>query len=237
MAIRVTDLSKSYGNQQALKGISFEAKAGRVLGFLGPNGAGKSTTMKILCGSLLPTAGEAWVAGFHVHRESLEVRRKIGYLPETNPLYPDMYIREALNFMAGIHRLSQPRGRIEEVIALTGLAPELNKKIRQLSKGYRQRVGLAQAILHDPDVLILDEPTSGLDPNQLRDIRTLIRQLGKEKTVLLSTHIMQEVEALCDDVVIIRQGEIVADFELADLNRKYPDTSLEKLFIRLTVGE
>ncbi len=237
MAIRVTDLSKSYGNQQALKGISFEAKAGRVLGFLGPNGAGKSTTMKILCGSLLPTAGEAWVAGFHVHRESLEVRRKIGYLPETNPLYPDMYIREALNFMAGIHRLSQPRGRIEEVIALTGLAPELNKKIRQLSKGYRQRVGLAQAILHDPDVLILDEPTSGLDPNQLRDIRTLIRQLGKEKTVLLSTHIMQEVEALCDDVVIIRQGEIAADFKLADLNRKYPDTGLEKLFIRLTVGE
>jgi len=237
MAIRVTDLSKSYGNQQALKGISFEAKAGRVLGFLGPNGAGKSTTMKILCGSLLPTAGEAWVAGFHVHRESLEVRRKIGYLPETNPLYPDMYIREALNFMAGLHRLSQPQGRIEEVIALTGLAPELHKKIRQLSKGYRQRVGLAQAILHDPDVLILDEPTSGLDPNQLRDIRTLIRQLGSEKTVLLSTHIMQEVEALCDDVVIIRQGEIVADFELADLNRKYPDTSLEKLFIRLTVGE
>ncbi|WP_353184019.1 ATP-binding cassette domain-containing protein [Parapedobacter lycopersici] len=237
MAIRVTELSKSYGNQQALKGISFEARAGRVLGFLGPNGAGKSTTMKILCGSLLPTAGEAWVAGLHVHRDSLEVRRKIGYLPETNPLYPDMYIRETLNFMASLHRLSQPRKRIEEVITLTGLAPELHKKIRQLSKGYRQRVGLAQAILHDPDVLILDEPTSGLDPNQLRDIRTLIRQLGSEKTVLLSTHIMQEVEALCDDVVIIRQGEIVADFELADLNRKYPDTNLEKLFIRLTAGE
>lgn len=237
MSILVTNLRKSYGSQPALSGISFEARPGRVLGFLGPNGAGKSTTMKILCGTLLPTAGEAWVAGHHVCHDSLDVRRKIGYLPETNPLYPDMYIREALYFIAGLHHLKSPKNRIDEVIALTGLGPELRKKIHQLSKGYRQRVGLALAILHDPEVLILDEPTAGLDPNQLQDIRTLIRQLGSKKTILLSTHIMQEVEAVCDDVVIIRSGEIVADFKLADLNRNYPDSNLEKLFIRLTADE
>src|SRR5690606_25545061 len=234
MSIVVTQLSKSYGSQPALKNVSFDAKPGRVLGFLGPNGAGKSTTMKILSGNLRPTSGVAQVCGFDVGRDSLEVRRQIGYLPENNPLYLDMYIHEALNFMAGVHGLRQPSRRINEVIGLTGLGPEQHKKIHQLSKGYRQRVGLAQAIIHDPNVLILDEPTAGLDPNQLQDIRALIRQLGMEKTVLLSTHIMPEVEAVCDDVVIIHRGEIVADFATDSLSLNYPDSSLEKLFVRLT---
>lgn len=235
MSIFVTNLNKSYGSQHVLKGISFAAKPGRVLGFLGPNGAGKSTTMKILSGSLQPDSGAVSVAGLDISRR-LEIRRHIGYLPENNPLYVDMYVHEALNFMAGLHRLRHPQQRIREVVSQTGLATEQHKKIRQLSKGYRQRLGLAQAILHDPGVLILDEPTSGLDPNQLLDIRSLIKQLGQEKTVLLSTHIMQEVEAVCDEVIMLHRGEIVADFTLAELTQKYPGSDLEKLFVELTAN-
>lgn len=236
MSIVVADLHKRYGPHHALKGISFEAKPGRVLGFLGPNGAGKSTTMKILAGSLAPTSGRATIGGTDIQRDGLATRQRLGYLPEDNPLYSDMYVREALAFMAGLHGIANRKTRIAEVIVLTGLTAEQYKPIRQLSKGYRQRVGLAQAILHNPDALILDEPTSGLDPNQLQDIRTLIKNLGSEKTVLLSTHIMQEVEALCDDVVIIHQGQIVADFPLSELTSRYTDQNLESLFIRLTTS-
>ncbi len=236
MSIHVAHLCKSYGTHPAVKDISFEAKPGRILGFLGPNGAGKSSTMKILTGSIPATSGQALVCGIDIRRDGLAARERIGYLPENNPLYLDMYVQEALGFVAGMHRLANPRQRIAEAIALTGLSDEQHKRIGQLSKGYRQRVGLAQAILHDPDVLILDEPTSGLDPNQLRDIRSLIKQLGREKTVLLSTHIMQEVEAVCDDVIIINRGEIIADFPLVELTSRYPDSSLEALFIRLTTS-
>jgi len=236
MAIEVSQLHKSYGTHAALRGISFAVRPGRIAGFLGPNGAGKSTTMKILSGSLSPDAGQAAICGVDVRQDSLAARGHIGYLPENNPLYADMYVHEALAFVAGVHRLRHRRARIAEVIAMTGLGNEQHKKIGQLSKGYRQRVGLAQAILHDPDVLILDEPTSGLDPNQLQDIRALIKQLGRKKTVLLSTHIMQEVAAVCDDVVLIHEGRIIADFPLADLPSRYPDQSLEDLFIRLTAN-
>ncbi len=234
MSIQVTDLYKFYGQQPALKGISFEAKPGRVLGFLGPNGAGKSTTMKILSGSLALSSGQVTVNGYDMQQTSLSARRHIGYLPEHNPLYVDMYVHEALAFIAGIHDVPNKQARIAEVIGLTGLGPEQHKIIGQLSKGYRQRVGLAQAILHQPDVLILDEPTSGLDPNQLQGIRSLIKQLSSAKTVLLSTHIMQEVEAICDDVVIINRGEIIANFALDELASKWPNHTLESLFIQLT---
>lgn len=237
MSIQVTNLCKNYGDQVALKGVSFEAKPGRVLGFLGPNGAGKSTTMKILSGSLVPSAGQVAVSGFDVQRNRLAARRHIGYLPEHNPLYTDMYVREALAFVAGIHNIPDKKTRIAEVIESIGLGSEQHKKIGQLSKGYRQRVGLAQAILHHPDVLILDEPTSGLDPNQLQDIRALIKQLSQAKTVLLSTHIMQEVDAVCDDVIIINRGEIIADFVLSELASRWPGHTLESLFIQLTVGK
>lgn len=236
MAIHVSRLHKTYGKQAALKDISFAAVPGRILGFLGPNGAGKSTTMKILSGGLAPTSGVVSIGGMDIQRRGLAVRSCIGYLPEDNPLYQDMYLREALTFVAGIHKVPNRRVRIAEVIAMTGLASEQHKKINQLSKGFRQRVGLAQAILHNPDVLILDEPTSGLDPNQLQDIRALIKHLGSDKTVLLSTHIMQEVEAICDDVVIIHQGQIIAAFPLDELRDRYPDKSLETLFIRLTTN-
>lgn len=234
MSIHVADLHKRYGTHHALKGISFDAKPGRVLGFLGPNGAGKSTTMKILSGSIPPTSGYASLSGMDIRQYSLAARRHTGYLPEDNPLYVDMYVLEALTFIAGMYGVTNKEARIAEVIALTGLAAEQHKKTHQLSKGFRQRVGLAQAILHDPAILILDEPTSGLDPNQLQDIRALIKNLGREKTVLLSTHIMQEVEAICDDVIIIHQGQIVADFPLDELTSRYADESLEALFIRLT---
>lgn len=234
MSIEVTNLHKSYDTTPAVKGISFRVKPGRVLGFLGPNGAGKSTTLKILSGSIPPSTGYAAICGLDIQQNSLAARQRVGYLPENNPLYLDMYVHEALTFVAGIHRIANPRERIAEVISLTGLAPQQYKKINQLSKGYRQRVGLAQAILHKPEVLILDEPTSGLDPNQLKDIRSLIKRLGLQKTVLLSTHIMQEVEAVCDDVVIIHRGQIVADFPLDELTTRYPDPNLESLFMRLT---
>lgn len=234
MSISVQGLTKIYGTQKAVDGISFAAKPGRVLGFLGPNGAGKSTTMKMLTCFIPQTAGAATVAGFDITSQSLEVRRNIGYLPETNPQYLDMYVKESLAFIADVHKIHDAPKRIAEVIEQTGLGPEQHKKIGQLSKGYRQRVGLAQAIIHDPQVLILDEPTSGLDPNQLVGIRQLIRDLGKTKTIILSTHIMQEVEAVCDDVVIISKGHIVADDTLAGLREKYVGKSLESIFIGLT---
>jgi len=233
MSISVESLSKVYGSQKAVDGISFSAKPG-VLGFLGPNGAGKSTTMKILTGYIPQTSGKATVCGFDVETQSLEVKRRIGYLPESNPLYQDMYVRESLAFIAHIHQVPDAEKRIEEIIELTGLTPEKHKKVGQLSKGYRQRVGLAQAILHDPEVLILDEPTSGLDPNQLIGIRQLIRDLGKTKTVVLSTHIMQEVEAVCDHVVIINKGHIVANDTLEGLRSENGGESLESIFIKLT---
>lgn len=233
MSIRVEGLTKLYGEQKAVDSISFTARPG-VLGFLGPNGAGKSTTMKILTGFVPQTAGRAEVCGFDVATQPLEVKRNIGYLPESNALYADMYVRESLGFVADIHGLHDAGKRIAEVIEMTGLGPEQHKKIGQLSKGYRQRVGLAQAMLHDPRVLILDEPTSGLDPNQLISIRQLIIDLGKSKTVVLSTHIMQEVEAVCDHVIIINKGKIVADDTLQKLKSANDATSLESIFVKLT---
>jgi ABC-2 type transport system ATP-binding protein len=233
MSINVESLTKVYGKQKAVGGISFSAGPG-VLGFLGPNGAGKSTTMKILTCFIPQTSGTASVCGFDVEKESLEVRRHIGYLPESNSLYPDMYVKESLGFIAGIHKIASPQQKIAEVIEQTGLGPEHHKKIGQLSKGYRQRVGLAQAILHDPQVLILDEPTSGLDPNQLIGIRQLILDLGKTKTIILSTHIMQEVEAVCGQVIIINKGQIVANDSLQGLRDKNNGKTLENIFIGLT---
>jgi ABC-2 type transport system ATP-binding protein len=211
MSISVSKLTKIYGEQKALDGISFEAPAGQVLGFLGPNGAGKTTTMKILTCYLSQTSGEARVCGHDVAKESLEVRKLVGYLPEHNPLYKDMYVREYLAFVGRANKIDRVSQRTESLIEQTGLGREAHKPIGALSKGYRQRVGLAQALMHDPQVLILDEPTSGLDPNQLAEIRKLISELGKEKTVIFSTHIMQEVQALCDRVIIINQGRLVAD--------------------------
>lgn len=217
MSIEVKNISKFYGEQKALDAISFSAEKGQVVGFLGPNGAGKSTMMKILTSYLPPSEGTAYVNGFEVQQQPIPVKKSIGYLPEHNPLYLDMYVREYLCFNADIYKT--PKERIETVIEQTGLTPEADKKLGQLSKGYRQRVGLAAALLHDPDVLILDEPTTGLDPNQLIEIRQLIKNVGKEKTVLLSTHIMQEVEAICDRVIIINKGKIVLDEMLADLKK------------------
>lgn len=233
MSIVVESLTKVYGVQKALDGISFSAEPG-VLGFLGPNGAGKSTTMKILTGFIPQTSGRASVCGFDVETQAIEVKRHIGYLPESNALYLDMYVKESLGFIADIHQIKSPQKRIAEVIEQTGLGPEQHKKVGQLSKGYKQRVGLAQAILHNPDVLILDEPTSGLDPNQLIGIRQLILDLGKTKTVVLSTHIMQEVEAVCNQVIIINKGHIVANDSLEGLRNKNKGKSLEKIFIGLT---
>ncbi|WP_282778883.1 gliding motility-associated ABC transporter ATP-binding subunit GldA [Phaeodactylibacter xiamenensis] len=211
MSVVVQNLTKIYGEQKAVNNISFEAKPGQVLGFLGPNGAGKTTTMKVLTCYIPQSSGQATVCGYDVQEAPMEVRKNIGYLPEHNPLYLDMYVREYLRFIAGLHKISKPNQRISEMIEMTGLEREQRKPIGALSKGYRQRVGLAQALLHDPQVLILDEPTAGLDPNQLADIRALIKQLGEEKTVIFSTHIMQEVKAICDRVVIINRGNLVAD--------------------------
>ena len=212
LSISVKNISKFYGNQKALDDISFEVGLGQVVGFLGLNGAGKSTMMKILTCFIPQTSGTAHVCGFDVNDDSIEVRKRIGYLPEHNPLYPEMYVKEYLEFIAGIYQLTgNINNRINEMISITGLQLEQKKKIGSLSKGYRQRVGLAQALIHQPEVLILDEPTSGLDPNQLTEIRALIKSIGKERTVLLSTHIMQEVEAICDRVIIINKGKIVTD--------------------------
>ena len=215
MSIEVENISKHYGEQRALDGVSFSVKKGEIVGFLGPNGAGKSTLMKILTTYINASEGKALVNGCNVISQKKEVQLSVGYLPEHNPLYLDMYVKEYLNFNRGIFNTS--KARVDEVIVLTGLQPEAHKKISQLSKGYRQRVGLANALLHNPDVLILDEPTTGLDPNQLVDIRHLIKTVGKDKTVFLSTHIMQEVEAICDRVIIINKGQIVADKKLKDL--------------------
>lgn len=220
MSVSVAGLTKRFDDQIAVNELSFEARPGEILGFLGPNGAGKTTTMKMICGYIPPDEGTAVVEGYDVNESPLQARRKIGYLPEHNPLYDEMYIREFLRFVASIHKIEDKDTRIEEVITMTGLEKEKNKVIGTLSKGYRQRVGLAQAIIHDPAVLILDEPTSGLDMNQLIDIRQLIRDLGKEKTVIFSSHIMQEVQALCDRVVIINNGTLVADEPIGRLTAR-----------------
>ncbi|MEN8201265.1 MAG: gliding motility-associated ABC transporter ATP-binding subunit GldA [Bacteroidota bacterium] len=224
MSISVKGITKRYGSQVAVNNVSFEISSGEIVGFIGPNGAGKSTTMKIITGTLPPDEGSVLIKDLPALEHQKEIRHMIGYLPEHNPLYLDMYIREYLNYVAGFYKskvesrkskVESRKSRVEDVIERTGLGPEAGKTIGKLSKGYRQRVGLAQALIHDPDILILDEPTSGLDPNQLAEIRTLISNIGNEKTVLLSTHILQEVEAICDRVIIINQGCIVAD-ELAD---------------------
>jgi len=220
MSLSVNHITKIYGKQKVLNNVSFDIGTGEVVGFLGPNGAGKSTMMKILTGYVTQSEGEVSVCGINVLNNSIESRRKIGYLPEHNPLYLDMYVREFLSFVADIHKVKNKKERVEEMIELTGLTPEKSKKIRQLSKGYRQRVGLAAALIHDPEVLILDEPTTGLDPNQLQEIRALIKSIAEKKTIMLSTHIMQEVEAICDRAIIIKKGEIVADNKIEMLQNK-----------------
>ncbi len=218
MSISVSQVTRAYGQQKALNNISFEIASGEVVGFLGPNGAGKSTMMKIITGYLPPTTGKVTVCGLDVSLNSLEHKRKIGYLPEHNPLYLDMYVREYLTHIAGLYKLGRStKKRVEEIIDMTGLTSERTKKISELSKGYRQRVGLAQALLPDPEVLILDEPTTGLDPNQIIEVRDLIKEVGQRKTVMLSTHIMQEVQAICERVIIINQGHIVANEKASDL--------------------
>lgn len=211
MSIQVNQISKLYGEQKALDQVSFEIGSNEIVGFLGPNGAGKSTMMKIITCYIPPSSGTVKVCGFDITEQSIEVRKQIGYLPEHNPLYLEMYVKEFLEFVGGLYQVKNLKNRVKEMIDLTGLQVEQNKKIGALSKGYRQRVGLAQSMIHDPKVLIMDEPTTGLDPNQLEDIRELIKKLGKEKTVMLSTHIMQEVEAVCDRVIIINKGQIVAN--------------------------
>ncbi len=230
MSIVVEHLVKIYGKQKAVNNISFEAKSGEIIGFLGPNGAGKSTTMKIATGYLPPTEGSVKVCGYEVSKNSMQVRRNIGYLPEHNPLYLDMYVKEYLLFIGNLHgiRGKKLKLRLDEIINLCGLEREQSKKIVQLSKGYRQRVGLAQALIHNPPVLILDEPTTGLDPNQIVEIRNLIKTIGKEKTVVFSTHIMQEVQAICDRAIIINLGEIVADSPVAELKNIQKS---EKIFL------
>ena len=211
MGIKAQDVTKVYGKEKALDRVSFSIETGEIVGFLGPNGAGKTTMMKIITCFIPQTSGEVTVNGLNVITNSLEVKKQIGYLPENNPLYNELYVREYLKYVAGLYKTVNKRERMEEIIEMTGLHDEQKKKIGQLSKGYKQRVGLAQALIHDPEVLILDEPTSGLDPNQIIEIRNLISRVGKQKTVLLSTHIMQEVEAICDRVIIIKEGRIVAD--------------------------
>jgi ABC-2 type transport system ATP-binding protein len=220
MSIEVKNLFKYYGEQAAVRDVSFSVKKGEIVAFLGPNGAGKSTTMKIMTGFIPASEGEVYICGKKVDIDGLETRQIIGYLPENNPLYTDMYVREYLEFVGRIYKIKNLKARVSEMISAVGLEVEQHKKIGMLSKGYRQRVGLAQAIIHDPEVLILDEPTTGLDPNQLVEIRELIRNIGKEKTVLLSTHIMQEVEAICDRVIIISKGQIVADDKASALQQE-----------------
>lgn len=217
MSIHVKNLLKVYDEQKAVNNISFKVEKGEITGFLGPNGAGKSTTMKMITGYLQPSGGEAFVCGMNVKEQPLETKKKIGYLPEQNALYYDMYVKEYLGFIAELHKMSKKKEAVDRVIELTGLSKEARKKIGQLSKGYKQRVGLAAALIHDPEVLILDEPTSGLDPNQIIEIREVIRRQGQNKTVLFSSHILQEVEAICDRVVIINKGELVADDRLSSL--------------------
>ena len=222
MSIEVQSVTKSYETQLALNEISFSASKGEVIGFLGPNGAGKSTMMKILTGFILPTKGTVFVSGINVLKNPIEAKAHIGYLPEQNPLYEDMYVKEYLQFQTSIFKV--PKEAIETVVNTVGLKPEVHKKIGQLSKGYQQRVGIAAAIIHNPDVLVLDEPTTGLDPNQIQEIRTLIKELGKDKTILFSTHIMQEVEAVCDRVIIIKKGELLVDKPIKELKKSNEQT-------------
>ena len=234
MSLSLKNITKQYKKQKALDDISFDLKSGEIVGFLGPNGAGKTTTMKIITCFLPPTNGEVFVCGINVAKDPLKVKRKVGYLPENNPLYYDMYIKEFLYFIASLHKLKNKKERINEMIDLVGLKNEQHKKIGALSKGYKQRVGLAQAMIHDPEVLILDEPTSGLDPNQIIEIRDLIRNFGKDKTVLLSTHIMQEVESMCDRVIIINEGKIVADDSVESIKKGNDQSKMEDIFKKLT---
>jgi ABC-2 type transport system ATP-binding protein len=236
MSIEVTGITKIYGPQKAVNAISFSAQKGGVIGFLGPNGAGKSTTMKMITGYLIPDAGTIEVCGIDVQKDPVAAKRKIGYLPEANPLYYDMYVREYLAFIAGVHRLDQIPKAVDRAIELTGLGLEAHKKIGQLSKGYKQRVGLAAALIHDPEVLILDEPTSGLDPNQIIEIRNVIKEQGKDKTILFSSHILQEVQAICERVIIIHKGNIVADDQLSHLLASKGNT-LEDVFRSLTAAQ
>lgn len=230
MSIEVSSLTKVYGEQKAIDNISFQVPQGEIVGFLGPNGAGKSTTMKILTGYLSPNEGAAIICGINVQEHPLNTKKKTGYLPEGNPLYYDMYVREYLHFIANVHGINNKQSRMEEVIEMVGLKPESNKKLGQLSKGYKQRAGLAAALIHDPEVLILDEPTTGLDPNQIIEIRGLIRELGQHKTVLFSSHILQEVEAICDRVIIIHQGKLVADNKLNELKGSQHENIVQVAF-------
>ncbi len=227
--IEINDITKTFGEQHALDHVSFRVEKGEIVGLLGPNGAGKSTLMKIITCFIPPTEGEVTVCGHSIYDDTVALRRCIGYLPEHNPLYPDMFVREYLRFVAGLSGVKDVKQAADAMIELTGLTPEANKRIGQLSKGYRQRVGLAQALIHDPQVLILDEPTTGLDPNQLEFIRNVIRQQGKSKVVLLSTHIMQEVEAMCNRAIVINHGRIVADESMTGLNAKKLTEQFHKL--------
>ena len=236
MSIQVSGLTKTYGHQKAIDNISFSVGKREVVGFLGPNGAGKSTTLKIITGYLQSDKGKAVVSGIDVNDNTLALKGKIGYLPEANPLYPEMFVREYLEFIAGIHDIKDKKEKIQHVVELTGLTEEVSKKIGQLSKGYKQRVGLAAALIHDPEVLILDEPTSGLDPNQIIEIREVIKGLGQNKTVLFSSHILQEVEAICDRIIIISKGHIVADDTIINLKKSSKSGSLEDVFSTLTKG-
>lgn len=232
MSIFVKEVVKKYGAQTALNGVSFEASKGEIIGFLGPNGAGKSTMMKIITGYIPANKGSVKVCGFDINTHPIEVKKRVGYLPEHNPLYLDMYVREYLSFMGEIHKVPSLKKRVDEMIERVGLTQEAHKKIQALSKGYRQRVGLAQAMIHDPEVLILDEPTSGLDPNQIVEIRDVIASIGKEKTVMLSTHILQEVEAMCSRAIIISKGNVVADAPVKELLAQ--NQKLEEVFKELT---
>ena len=234
MSLSVKNITKQYKKQIAVDDISFEVKSGEIVGFLGPNGAGKSTTMKIISCFIPPTKGTVTVCGFDVSNDDLKVKKKVGYLPESNPLYYDMYVIEFLSFIASLHKINNKKERIKEMIEMVGLQNEQHKKIGTLSKGYKQRVGLAQAMIHDPDVLILDEPTSGLDPNQIIEIRELIKNFGKDKTVLLSTHIMQEVESMCDRVIIINEGKLVADDSVESIKKGNKKANMEDIFKKLT---
>jgi ABC-2 type transport system ATP-binding protein len=229
MSIQVSNCTKIYGQQKAIDAVSFTVDKGEIVGFLGPNGAGKSTTMKIITGYLQPDEGEAIVSGVHVKKHPLEAKSKIGYLPEANPLYYDLFVREYLLFIADIHGVKSKKEKVEEAIQTVGLSLESKKKIGQLSKGYKQRVGLAAALIHDPEVLILDEPTTGLDPNQIIEIRDVIKTLGQNKTVLFSSHILQEVEAICDRVIIINRGKLVANDKLSNLRQQSQTNNLLKV--------
>ena len=230
MGIVIKDLTKKYGNQLALDKVSFSIKKGEVVGLLGPNGAGKSTLMKSVSGAILPDGGDVLLNEFSVLKHPLETKKRIGFLPENNPLYYEMYVKEYLRFVADIRKVK--KSLVDEVIERVGLTPESHKKIKQLSKGYKQRVGLAQAILSDPDILILDEPTNGLDPNQILEIRELIRSIGQSKTVILSTHIMQEVEAICSRVILLNHGKVVSDSPIEEFKGQYKN--LEEAFHKLT---